>query len=72
MAKIKIHRILEGPMEQDGYYWILASTEQNGRMIVDQIGTDEPEAIEEIIAHLEVSIEPFELDAEWVDDHYRN
>jgi hypothetical protein len=56
MAKIKVHRILEGPEEDDGYFWIVASTEQNGRMIVDEIGTEDPEAIEEILAHLKVSI----------------
>ena len=59
MAKIKVHRILEGPEEDNGYFWIVASTEQNGRMIVDEIGTEDLEAIEDIVAHLKVSIQPF-------------
>jgi hypothetical protein len=72
MAKIKVHRILEGPEEDNGYFWIVASTEQNGRMIVDEIGTEDLEAIEDIVAHLKVSIQPYELEAEWVDDHCRH
>jgi hypothetical protein len=74
MTKLKIHKVISGPMEDEGgeHFGIVALTEQNGMMITDEVWSDSEEDIQEIINHLKVSIQPFEIEAQWTETSYRN